>query len=405
MRRGQLRRIGHRRISPQPKQWPVGQCPSADVPIFPVRKPPYFGLLTASLLSRGGSRSGPARSGNGDRQRDEKPADKIPNKMKTTPETILTVSALAFVAATGSASAEILINQRPAGFAEASASIMSGWENTSDANASAEASKAAGDWFSSRPVGTFLSLSEKHPQQRATEIYAGSTFRTDQDFTIRMDLRISGNKDQARGVSFFWIDAASFADAAKNTGEAGQGQGTSCGETVDSVEGEDKPWSRQDHPGLKGYALDFDYYSEEGAARPGYTALVNLSDWVPVAGSVTDLSSDPKFHHGNGWQTVQFGYGAVAENYTLSWGYDGSSFTEIAKYSAAPTDKFASAYFGFQGGGDGSELNYRVRNISVAGTAAAVGPAAVPEPGTWAAAALLVGAAGYVRWRKRKQVA
>jgi len=30
------------------------------------------------------------------------------------------------------------------------------------------------------------------------------------------------------------------------------------------------------------------------------------------------------------------------------------------------------------------------------------GPAAVPEPGTWAAAALLAGAAGYVRWRRRK---
>ena len=26
----------------------------------------------------------------------------------------------------------------------------------------------------------------------------------------------------------------------------------------------------------------------------------------------------------------------------------------------------------------------------------------IPEPGTWAAAALLVGAAGYVRWRKRR---
>jgi MYXO-CTERM domain-containing protein len=27
----------------------------------------------------------------------------------------------------------------------------------------------------------------------------------------------------------------------------------------------------------------------------------------------------------------------------------------------------------------------------------------IPEPGTWAAAALLAGAAGYVRWRRRKQ--
>ena len=29
---------------------------------------------------------------------------------------------------------------------------------------------------------------------------------------------------------------------------------------------------------------------------------------------------------------------------------------------------------------------------------------AVPEPGTWAAAALLAGAAAFMRWRKRKQV-
>jgi hypothetical protein len=34
----------------------------------------------------------------------------------------------------------------------------------------------------------------------------------------------------------------------------------------------------------------------------------------------------------------------------------------------------------------------------------AAGGAAVPEPGTWAAAALLVGGAAFMRWRKRKQV-
>jgi len=33
------------------------------------------------------------------------------------------------------------------------------------------------------------------------------------------------------------------------------------------------------------------------------------------------------------------------------------------------------------------------------------GGAAVPEPGTWAAAALLVGGAGFMRWRKRAKVA
>ncbi|MFM8458801.1 MAG: PEP-CTERM sorting domain-containing protein, partial [Chthoniobacterales bacterium] len=36
-------------------------------------------------------------------------------------------------------------------------------------------------------------------------------------------------------------------------------------------------------------------------------------------------------------------------------------------------------------------------------TYAAGGGQPVPEPGTWAAAALLAGAAGYVRWRRRKQ--
>jgi len=33
------------------------------------------------------------------------------------------------------------------------------------------------------------------------------------------------------------------------------------------------------------------------------------------------------------------------------------------------------------------------------------GPAAVPEPGTWAASALLAGGAAFVRWRKRAKVA
>jgi len=40
------------------------------------------------------------------------------------------------------------------------------------------------------------------------------------------------------------------------------------------------------------------------------------------------------------------------------------------------------------------------------GILAGAGPsAAVPEPGTWAAAALLVGGAGFMRWRKRAKVA
>ena len=47
---------------------------------------------------------------------------------------------------------------------------------------------------------------------------------------------------------------------------------------------------------------------------------------------------------------------------------------------------------------DGNSLNL----LFTAG--AGPGPSPVPEPGTWAAAALLAGAAGYVRWRRRKEV-
>jgi MYXO-CTERM domain-containing protein len=43
---------------------------------------------------------------------------------------------------------------------------------------------------------------------------------------------------------------------------------------------------------------------------------------------------------------------------------------------------------------EGSSLGFRV--------ASAASVEAIPEPGTWAAAVLLAGAAGYVRWRRRR---
>ena len=44
-------------------------------------------------------------------------------------------------------------------------------------------------------------------------------------------------------------------------------------------------------------------------------------------------------------------------------------------------------------------------NEAILAGAGGPGPAAVPEPGTWAAAALLAGGAGFMRWRKRAKVA
>jgi hypothetical protein len=81
-----------------------------------------------------------------------------------------------------------------------------------------------------------------------------------------------------------------------------------------------------------------------------------------------------------------------------------------------------SAYYSAIGGGTFSSLLSRIMVVSATGadysidTALALaggtinltyeytpaGPTAVPEPGTWAAAALLAGGAAFMRWRKRK---
>ncbi len=45
------------------------------------------------------------------------------------------------------------------------------------------------------------------------------------------------------------------------------------------------------------------------------------------------------------------------------------------------------------------------QNYAISITASSTGPAPIPEPGTWAAAALLIGAAAYVRLRRRAQAA
>jgi len=47
----------------------------------------------------------------------------------------------------------------------------------------------------------------------------------------------------------------------------------------------------------------------------------------------------------------------------------------------------------------------RLTSLSITASSTAPAPEPIPEPGTWAAAALLIGAAAYVRWRRRPQAA
>ena len=92
----------------------------------------------------------------------------------------------------------------------------------------------------------------------------------------------------------------------------------------------------------------------------------------------TDFVVSPDFGSGSymGFKTAQGNYGWLEVTWT-------AASNEFEIFSGAYEDQVGVAIL----------------------AGAGPGPAAVPEPGTWAAAALLVGGAGYVRWRKRAKVA
>ena len=85
----------------------------------------------------------------------------------------------------------------------------------------------------------------------------------------------------------------------------------------------------------------------------------------------------------------------------------------VAPGAWAGVQTFNQAYFSYVGDGSGPlRINLQSGNTQTRFAGAidnmafwdSVPTAAVPEPGTWAAAALLLGAAGSVRWRKRAKV-
>lgn len=306
----------------------------------------------------------------------------------------------AFLAGTPDASAELLVSQPFSGSAVPSGWVMNGREGAATWNndPNAGTAKTTSDWFVSDMTGSFLRLTENAPDQRTTAIYNGTTFRTDQDFTIRLDLRISANNNSADGITLFWLDAGTVGDIATTIGGSGQWLGTPRGSVTGTPGSENNTSSYGWYGGLHGYAIEFDHYANSAFETPEYTALLNLSDWSQVPGTEINFSSDPDFYDGNGWQTVQIGYSAAAGTYTLSWGYNGSAFNSSATYSAGGMEQFSSAYFGIGGSTGGWASDQDVKNVTLTGTRFG---SSVPEPGTWAAALILLGGAGFMRWRKR----
>jgi autotransporter-associated beta strand protein len=144
----------------------------------------------------------------------------------------------------------------------------------------------------------------------------------------------------------------------------------------------------------------------------GTAGQTNTWDLIDVTGGTWDisgLSSTNKFNI-NLWSlgTLPDTTGAVA-------GFDATqtySWKILASVGLSTNSIFNAAYFnintsaingtgGFVGATGLFSLELDGNNdlfLNYTGAGAAV-----PEPGTWAAAALLAGAAGYVRWRRRKQ--
>lgn len=324
--------------------------------------------------------------------------------MKTKLERIVTVSALAFVAATACASAELIFKESFAGPSVPSGWIMNGGENSPNSGPDTGTAKTDSDWFLSDPTGSFLRLTESNPQQRSTAIYTGNLFRTDKDFAFRMDLRIPAKKNNADGIGFFWIDADSVGAIEKTIGGSSEWLGTPRGDVTGARGSANETVSFGWYSGLKGYALGFDHYSNDPSEPSEYTALVNVSDLSHLPDTIAHFSSDPNFYLNNGWQTVQFAYRSDADEYTLSWDYDGSSFANSKSYAKTGVQKFAAAYFGFGAGTHGLNAEQDVRNVILQGAIGDLpGPTAVPEPGTWAAGAVLALGAALVALRRRPE--
>ena len=138
-----------------------------------------------------------------------------------------------------------------------------------------------------------------------------------------------------------------------------------------------------EYTGLDGSGLNF----ANGITAGATPVKFSLNDSIGVTSSYsagpanffrTPDAVSPDFGSGSymGFQTSQGNYGWLE----VTWTASSSQFQILSgAYESTP-------------------------NVAIL-AGAGPGPAAVPEPGTWAAAALLVGGAAFMRWRKRAKVA
>jgi hypothetical protein len=270
---------------------------------------------------------------------------------------------------------ETLINESFSGGSVPSGWIFNGKESASHASLTTGVNKVNSDWFVSESGTNFLRLTEQTTNQRTTAIYTNSTFRTDRSFTIRSDIRVTSptGNNGADGISFFWLDASTVNNVNTTIGGMGGWQGAPRG-AITGTAGSGNTLSEAGYyAGLKGYSFEFDHYVNTLEQSLEYNHLVRLEDWYHIPGAAVDHSANPNFYEDNGWQTIQFAYDAGSDSFTVSWGYNGTTFSSNVTYSVG-TEKFDQAYFGIGAGTGGQIAAHDVKNIIVTG--------AVPEPGT-----------------------
>ncbi len=136
---------------------------------------------------------------------------------------------------------------------------------------------------------------------------------------------------------------------------------------------------------------DFSYFDSTDQAPAGSSTIVNLNDYdfvssFPAFGTSGTLFSATSTSGLNTSVFINPARLALPTTYT-----SGTSFTGTltwAGQSFASLSLIDGSYVGTLANADTVTIN--------------IGPAPVPEPGTWAAAALLAGGAAFMRWRKRR---
>jgi formylglycine-generating enzyme required for sulfatase activity len=159
-------------------------------------------------------------------------------------------------------------------------------------------------------------------------------------------------------------------------------------------------------------------YYKGGSTNSGYWLFPTQSDLLP--GNIIGAAANQANFRNGVYTVTQSGGYSSTQNYLTEAGVFSNSASAYGTFDQAGNvsewnDAVIGSSRGLRGGNwyqDGFFLQSFVRDdsdptieygdVGFRLASVAAGPTPIPEPGTWAAAALLTGAAGYARWRKRR---